>query len=59
MTRDELLKEACRYATSIATELARKHYLMDSPDWEPETGLMGVLTQIDNMTSGLTRTEEK
>ncbi|GAG50242.1 unnamed protein product [marine sediment metagenome] len=43
------------YARSLAIYLNEKHY--KNPDWEPFDDLMGVLTQIDNMISGLIRDE--
>ncbi|MDT8333033.1 hypothetical protein RQ831_18425 [Roseomonas gilardii] len=47
--------DALRYAESIAIHLHANHYA-DVPHWEPLTGdLIGLLTQIDNMTVGLVR----
>lgn len=43
------------YATRLAEAIWRKHYQQNAPEWKPLPDLMGVLTQIDNMTSGLTR----
>jgi hypothetical protein len=43
------------YATQLATWTWEKHYRDDSPDWRPLPDLMGVLTQIDNMLTGLVR----
>lgn len=43
------------YARDLAYYLWRKHYKKDAPDWEPFEDLYGVLSQIDNMTTGLTR----
>ncbi len=44
------------YAERLARALWRKYYADDAPQWEPLTGdLMGLLSQIDNMTTGLTR----
>lgn len=45
------------YATRLATILWEKHWKSESPDWQPLPDLMGVLTQIDNMTTGLVRRE--
>jgi hypothetical protein len=43
------------YAERLARALWAKHYADDAPQWEPLTGdLMGLLSQIDNMTTGLT-----
>ena len=47
--------DALRYAESIAIHLHANHYA-DVPHWEPLTGdLIGLLTQIDNMTVSLVR----
>ena len=44
------------YAEHLARALWQKHYAKDAPQWEPMTGnLFGLLSQIDNMASGLTR----
>lgn len=48
--------EAERYAERLATVLWEKHWKADSPQWRPLSGdLIGILTQIDNMTAGLVR----
>ncbi|MGS0976168.1 hypothetical protein [Burkholderia glumae] len=44
-----------RYATQLAVSLHQRHYDVSAPNWKPLPNLMGVLTQIDNMTCGLTR----
>jgi hypothetical protein len=44
---------ALDYATRIATALWEKHHKKDRPDWKPLPELMGLLTQIDDMTWGL------
>jgi hypothetical protein len=36
--------------------MAGKHY-PEAPQWEPLPDLIGLLTQIDNMTTGLVRAE--
>jgi hypothetical protein len=42
------------YAERLATALHEKHYAASAPDWKPLHGdLIGLLTQIDNMTAGL------
>jgi hypothetical protein len=52
----EGLAEALREAESLCRALYQKHYREDAPDWQPLSGdLVGLLTQIDNMTAGLTR----
>jgi hypothetical protein len=44
-----------RYAEQLATSLAAKHY-PEVTQWRPLSGdLMGLLSQIDNMTTGLVR----
>lgn len=48
--RDEL-----GYATRLAESLWRQYYKADAPDWQPLDTVAGVLTQIDNMVSGMTR----
>jgi hypothetical protein len=45
---------ALHYAESLASSLARKHY-PEAANLEPRPDLMGVLSQIDNMTTGLVR----
>ncbi len=44
--------EATRYAENLAVALSR--HFPHVPQWKPLTGdLIGLLTQIDNMTAGL------
>ena len=43
------------YARSLALHIWATHYKADAPEWEPCDNLMGVLTQIDNMVTGLGR----
>ncbi|WP_157080772.1 hypothetical protein [Methylobacterium variabile] len=51
--------EATRYAERLAVALWEKHWKADAPLWRPLAGdLVGILTQIDNMTTGLVRKEE-
>ena len=40
-------------AKELAINIWKKYYKRTVPDWEPCEDLMGVLTQIDNMTCGL------
>ena len=47
--------DAYGYASRLAIHIWQKHYKEVSPQWKPLDDLMGVLTQIDNMTSGLNR----
>jgi hypothetical protein len=48
--------DALGYATRLAEAIYEKHYRDDAPEWKPLPDLLGLLTQIDNMTAGLTRT---
>lgn len=52
----EELKIAKDYAKTLATYLWSMHYKDDAPDWEPFDDLFGILSQIDNMLTGLKRT---
>lgn len=47
--------DAYGYASYLAVAIWEKYYKDTAPDWKPLDDLVGVLTQIDNMTSGLTR----
>ena len=47
------------YAKRLATSLWQQHYREDAPQWEPCEDLMGLLSQIDNMVSGLTRATQQ
>lgn len=49
------VEDALGYAQRLATILWEKHYKTDAPEWKPLPDVVGVLTQIDNMTSGLQR----
>lgn len=58
VTDRELMRQvldAYGYASRLAVALWEQHYKDVAPQWKPLDDLMGVLTQIDNMTSGLTR----
>ncbi|MDR9177946.1 hypothetical protein [Burkholderia multivorans] len=46
-----------RYATELAVSLWRQHFDVSAPNWKPLPDLMGVLTQISNMTCGLVKAE--
>ena len=46
--------DAYGYARRLAEAIWQKHYKAAAPQWKPFDDLMGVLTQIDNMTAGLT-----
>jgi hypothetical protein len=47
--------DAYGYASRLAVAIWEKHYKATAVNWKPLPDLMGVLTQIDNMTAGLTR----
>lgn len=47
--------DAYGYASRLAVAIWEQHYKDVAPQWKPLDDLMGVLTQIDNMTTGLTR----
>jgi hypothetical protein len=47
--------DAYGYAKRLAEAIYQKHYKQDSPEWKPLDTTLGVLTQIDNMTSGLVK----
>ena len=56
--RAEGLREAEGYAERLAVALWERLYKHDTPHWKPLSGdLIGILTQIDNMTAGLTRAD--
>ena len=50
--------DAYGYASRLAVAIWEKHYKDTAPQWKPFDDLMGVLTQIDNMTSGLAQQVE-
>lgn len=50
--------DAYGYASRLAVALWEKHYKDTAPQWKPLPDLLGVLTQIDNMTAGLIRQPE-
>jgi hypothetical protein len=53
LAKSEQESEAYRYAKRLAEFIWAKHYKEESPDWTPLLDVLGVLTQIDNMTCGL------
>lgn len=54
--RERLVQpDAYGYASRLAVAIWERHYRDAAPQWKPLDDLFGVLTQIDNMTSGLTR----
>lgn len=49
-------ESATAYAERLAVALWEKHFKDDAPQWKPLSGdLAGIISQIDNMTCGLTR----
>lgn len=53
--RSETMAEENRYARELATALWEKHYKADAPQWKVLPDTHGALSQIDNMTTGLSR----
>lgn len=56
--RWERERQAKNYATTLAINIHAKHY-SEVTQWKPLTDTLGLLTQIDNMTSGLIRPTDK
>jgi hypothetical protein len=54
-TNDE---KALGYGMRLAEAIWRKHYMSVSPHWRPFPDLLGVLTQVDNMTCRLVKAPE-
>jgi hypothetical protein len=57
LTQPEQEPEAYGYAKRLAEFIWAKHYKNESPNWTPLPDVLGVLTQIDNMTCGLEKTK--
>ena len=53
LAKPEQERETYGYAKRLAEFIWEKHYKKESPDWTPLPDVLGVLTQIDNMTCGL------
>ncbi len=53
--RENVVDDCYGYASRLAISLSEKHYKHSSSDWKPLDTLIGVLTQIDNMTARLSR----
>ena len=52
---DAGMREVLAYAERLAIALWSKHFKESAPEWKPLSGnLIGLLTQIDNMTAALT-----
>jgi hypothetical protein len=49
--------EACGYAKRLAQAIWEKYYKEESPDWKPKNDVLGLLTQIDNMTCDLEKSQ--
>lgn len=59
-SKEEVREDKCpiAYAESLARQLHERHY-SEVTDWKPLSGdLLGLLTQIDNMTSDLSRSSK-
>jgi hypothetical protein len=54
LAQPEQEPDAYGYASRLAVAIWEQHYKATAPQWKPFDDLMGVLTQIDNMTAGLT-----
>lgn len=54
---EEALARATEYAQNLAVSMAKEHYAYqpDESSWRVQDDLVLVLTQIDNMTTGLVR----
>ena len=50
----ERAERATAYTRDLAIAITRKHY-PENTAWEPLSDLIGILTQIDNATTGLER----
>lgn len=58
MSYDEIKRviggsEEFDYAKELAVTIWEKYFKTNNPEWKPCDDLMGVLTQIDNMSHGL------
>lgn len=52
------IERAASYAEHLACAIWERHYKDDAPHWKPLSGdVLGLLTQIDNMTAGLSRNQ--
>ena len=56
--RWERERQAKNYATTLAIKIHAKHYA-EVKQWQPLPDMLGLLTQIDNMTCGLVRRTDK
>ena len=52
----ETFGEEFRYAKNLANAIWRKNYKDTAPEFKPLNDMYGVLSQIDNMTCGMSRT---
>ena len=55
LAQEQAEPDAYPYASRLAASIWERHYKGEAPNWKPLDDLMGVLTQIDNMATGLTR----
>jgi len=52
------LSDAKQEASTLAVALHRRHYKEESPQWELLDTVPGIISQIDNMTAGMSETIE-
>lgn len=57
LAQPEQNSETYGYAKRLAEAIWEKHYKKESPHWRPLHDVLGVLTQIDNMTCGLEKAQ--
>jgi len=58
-TIEQPADDALGYAQHLATALWEKYGKERAPNWKPLDTVLGVLTQIDNMTAGMVRKDEQ
>ncbi len=51
----KVIEQATKYARGLAVTCAEKHWKDNAPNWRPLDDLVGILTQLDNMLSGMDR----
>ena len=51
-------RDTLEVAQGLAASIWEQHYREDSPNWQPFDNVPGVLSQISNMVSGMTRTTQ-
>lgn len=53
--RDAEIEQATLECHTLAVDLYNQHFREDAPQWQPLPDLRGLISQIDNMTTGLNR----